>query len=99
MSQATISIRVDQTLKKSFDELCEDFGISTTAAFNVFMKTVVRERRIPFEIRSDSEAEKRERALKAFDAMRAAIADSGIPEMTLEEINAEIKEVRNARHN
>ena len=52
MSQATISIRVDQSLKQNFDILCEDFGISTTAAFNIFMKTVVRERRIPFEIRS-----------------------------------------------
>ena len=30
--------------------------------------------------------------------MRAAISDTGIPEMSLEEINAEIKEVRNARH-
>ena len=97
MSQATISIRVDQTLKKNFDALCEDFGISTTAAFNVFMKTVVRERRIPFEIRSDSEAEKRERAMKAFDAMRAAIAESGMTDMTLEEINAEIIEARNAK--
>ena len=42
MSQATISIRVDQSLKQNFDILCEDFGISTTAAFNIFMKTVVR---------------------------------------------------------
>ena len=26
MSQATISIRVDETLKKSFDSLCDEFG-------------------------------------------------------------------------
>jgi DNA-damage-inducible protein J len=98
MSQATISIRVDQALKRSFDSLCEDFGISTTAAFNIFMKTVVRERRIPFEIRSDSEVQKRQKALDAFAAMRAAVAEAGVPEMTLDEINAEIKEARNERH-
>ena len=97
MSQATISIRVDQALKTSFDSLCEDFGISTTAAFNIFMKTVVRERRIPFEIRSESEAQRRQKAMEAFAAMRIALAESGTPEMTLEEINAEIKEARNAR--
>lgn len=97
MSQATISIRVDQSLKQSFDSLCEDFGISTTAAFNIFMKTVVRERRIPFEIRSESEAQKRQNAIDAFAAMRAAVAASGMKEMSLEEINAEIKEARNAR--
>lgn len=97
MSQSTISIRVDPSLKKDFDILCEDFGISTTAAFNIFMKTVVRERRIPFEIRSDSEAQKRQKALDTFAAMRAAVADSGMREMTLEEINKEIKEARNAK--
>ena len=97
MSQATISIRVDQSLKQNFDSLCEDFGISTTAAFNIFMKTVVRERRIPFEIRSESEAQKRQKALEAFASMRASVANAGVPEMSLEEINAEIKEARDAR--
>lgn len=98
MSQAMISVRVDQSLKNNFDELCEDFGLSTTAAINMFIKAVVRERRIPFEIRSESEAQKRQNALDAFASMRAAIAEAGIPEMSLEEINAKIKEVRNARH-
>ena len=97
MSQATISIRVDQSLKQNFDILCEDFGISTTAAFNIFMKTVVRERRIPFEIRSESETEKRQKALETFASMRAAVAEACIPEMSLDEINAEIKEARNGR--
>ena len=97
MSQATISIRVDQTLKKNFDSLCEDFGISTSAAFNIFMKTVVRERRIPFEIRSESETQKRMRALEVFEEMRMAVAEAGVPEMTLDQINAEIKEARNSR--
>lgn len=97
MSQATISVRVDQSLKNNFDNLCEDFGITTTAAINIFMKAVVRERRIPFEIRSETEAQKRQSALDAFASMRAAVADAGIPEMSLEEINAEIKEARNAR--
>lgn len=98
MSQTMISVRVDQSLKNNFDALCDDFGLSTTAAINIFIKAVVRERRIPFEIRSETEAQKRQNALDAFESMRAAISDAGIPEMSLEEINAEIKEVRNARH-
>ena len=57
----------------------------------------MRERRIPFEIKTESEAQKRQKALDAFAAMRAAVAASGMKEMTLEEINAEIKEARNAR--
>ena len=32
--------------------ICDDFGSTSTAAITVFMKTVVHERRIPFEIRA-----------------------------------------------
>ena len=52
MGQATLSMRVDDTLKKKFDMICDDFGFTSTAAITVFMKTVVRERRIPFEIKA-----------------------------------------------
>ena len=98
MSQSTISIRVDQTLKKRFDALCEAFGLSATAAFNIFMKAVVREKRIPFEIRVDNNIEDtRQKAMDAFLSMRLSIADSGLSELSLDEINAEIKSVRNDR--
>lgn len=97
MSQATISIRVDQTLKKNFDLLCEVFGLSTTAAFNIFMKAVVRERRIPFEIRADNLDSSRQKAMDAFDAMRQSIAESGVAEMSPEEINSEITAARNEK--
>lgn len=97
MSQATISIRVDPTLKKNFDLLCEVFGLSTTAAFNIFMKAVVRERRIPFEIRADNVEPSRQKALDAFEAMRQSVADSGVAEMSPEEIDAEIKAARDEK--
>lgn len=97
MSQATISIRVDQTLKKKFDSLCEAFGLSATSAFNIFMKTVVRERRIPFEIRADIPDITHQKALNAFDTMRQSLANYGISQMSLEEINAEIKAARDER--
>lgn len=98
MSQSTISIRVDQTLKKNFDQLCEAFGLSATAAFNIFMKAVVREKRIPFEIRAENVMSSRQKALNAFEAMRQSISCSGMNEMTLDEINAEIKSARNERN-
>ena len=54
IAQSTLSMRVDETLKKSFDSICDDFGSTSTAEITVFMKTVVRERRIPFEIKASS---------------------------------------------
>lgn len=56
MSQATFSIRMDTDLKKQFDEICEDMGMSATTAFNIFARTVVREKRIPFEIHASEDS-------------------------------------------
>lgn len=50
MAQATFSVRMDDNLKKEFDLLCSDFGMSMSTAITVFAKAVVREKKIPFEI-------------------------------------------------
>ncbi len=94
MSQTTMSIRVDSNLKQKFDNLCNEFGLSVTSAFTIFMNAVVRERRIPFEIRTDSIEESRKKAMLAFDRMRKDAAAAGVQDLSLDEINEIIKEVR-----
>lgn len=54
MGQTSINIRMDEDLKKQFDAFCSDVGMTMTTAVCVFAKTVVRERRIPFEISAES---------------------------------------------
>jgi DNA-damage-inducible protein J len=53
MALATLTSRVDEGDKASFISFCDSVGLTTSAAINLFVKTVVRERRIPFEIRLD----------------------------------------------
>ena len=62
MAQTTMTFRVDDSLKKDFDKLCDEFGLSNTAALTIFMKTMVRERRIPFEIKALSEDDRRKKS-------------------------------------
>jgi DNA-damage-inducible protein J len=50
MAQVTFSIHMDENLKQQFDALCADFGMNVTTAFTLFVKTVVRDREIPFKI-------------------------------------------------
>lgn len=50
MAQTTISARIDEKDKAAFDRFCDDEGLSTSAAISIFVKAVLRERRIPFEI-------------------------------------------------
>ena len=92
MAQTAMTVRVDAGLKSRFDSLCEEFGMSANTAINVFIHSVVRTRQIPFTIGATEQPE-RIRALKAFYASR-----DDRPEMTLEEINAEIRAARRERH-
>ena len=88
MSTTAISIRLDSDIKKQFDDLCKEFGISTNAAFNLFARTVVREQAIPFPISlNNSESEKR--SIAAQDALSKiqALSSQEAHEWTDEEID------------
>lgn len=93
MALATFSVRMDETLKRQFDALCEDFGMNATTAFNVFARAVVRERRIPFEIQASDHINRAD-GLQAFQGLRKEAKDHGIQDLPLEEINAEIRRIR-----
>lgn len=50
MAQTNVNIRMDSELKHQLDLFCSEIGITTSAAFNIFAKTVVRQQKIPFEL-------------------------------------------------
>ena len=50
MALSTITARVDEKDKASFDAFCSNVGLNTSTAINLFVKAVLRENRIPFEI-------------------------------------------------
>ena len=53
MAQTTLSVRMDEKVKKQFDEFCNEVGLNASVAVNMFAKAVLRERRIPFEISAE----------------------------------------------
>lgn len=53
MSQANLSVRIDERDKKRFELFCNETGMNVSVAINMFIKTVLRERRLPFEIKTD----------------------------------------------
>ena len=97
MAQAIFSVRMDESLKKQFDSLCQEFGMNTSTAINIFARTVVRERRIPFEISSPEPGITREGAMNAFLQLREQAKNNGITDMSLADINKEIKAARAER--
>lgn len=53
MATTSITIRMDENLKKQAEILFEDMGLNMTTAFTLFAKAVVRQNKIPFEIVAD----------------------------------------------
>lgn len=92
MAQTAMTIRVDNKIKAQFDSLCEQFGMSANAAVNVFINAVVRQRAIPFTISANISDE----GNKLLEALYS-IDHSDRPELTLDEINAEIAAARRER--
>jgi DNA-damage-inducible protein J len=48
-----IGLRVEEEIKKGAEQACADMGLSLSAAINVFLTKVAKERRIPFELTAD----------------------------------------------
>ena len=49
----TVSVRMDENLKRDFDEICNELGLSMTTAITMLAKKMTREKRIPFELTAD----------------------------------------------
>ena len=50
---AQISLHVDDNLKKNAEIIFNEIGLNMSTAINIFLKAVVRENKIPFELRAD----------------------------------------------
>ncbi|MGN0455437.1 MAG: type II toxin-antitoxin system RelB/DinJ family antitoxin [Acutalibacteraceae bacterium] len=93
--QALIQFRADKALKQEVTEIYEALGMDLPTAFRMFMTRTKQVRGLPFDAKLPENTITAAEALNAFDELRKQAAD--VPEMTLDEINAEIAEVRAAR--
>lgn len=55
MAQTTFTIRMDEDVKREFNALCENIGLTMTTAFCVFAKKAVSEQKIPFELTANAD--------------------------------------------
>ena len=53
MAQSNVNIRMDEDVKKAFDQVCNDLGINMSIAITILAKKMIREQRIPFEVSVD----------------------------------------------
>ncbi len=90
--QVLIQFRADKNLKQEVSEIYESLGMDLPTALRMFMSMSKMVKGIPFSVTIPEGTVTRNDALSAFERMRASTANS--PEMSLDEINAEIAAAR-----
>ena len=93
--QALIQFRADKTLKQEVSKIYESLGMDLSTAFRMFMVRSKIARGLPFPAVLPEETITHAEALSAFEQLRKQAAD--VPEMSLDEINAEISAARAER--
>lgn len=48
-----VNFKLDSDVKQKMEQVCNELGLSMSAAFTIFAKKVGRENRIPFEVSID----------------------------------------------
>ena len=91
---AVLQVRVDDELKNQASEILDAIGVDLSTAVRMFLKKVIIERGIPFDTRIDESSLKFKMAIR--EAQRIS-EENGNSEMTLEEINEEIRLAREER--
>ena len=88
-------VELNEDILNQFEEFCSYAGLDISASFNIFMRAVLRENKIPFEIVGDNKLSlEREGAVKNFHEMRAEAEKRGF--LSDEEIEYEIQEAKKA---
>ena len=93
ISTVNLTVRVDENTKREFDSFCENVGLNATSAVNMFIKTVVRTRTLPFTVTDINEYDNRilmHEMKRAIQSMRETSVLNRNTDMSLDEINAEI---------
>ena len=91
---AVLQVRVDDELKNQAAAIYNELGIDLSTAVRMFFKKSVLVGGIPFDTKINESTLK---AILAIDRMRTISEENGNSEMTLDEINDEIKKAREDR--
>jgi addiction module RelB/DinJ family antitoxin len=97
------TLRIDRTDKQKAEEVFKTLGMTFSTGINVYLKTVGREQQIPFALKiianeqaqpKKSKKETLARFSANLKAMQEEAKQNGVDNMTMEEIDDIIAEVR-----
>lgn len=94
---ALLQVRVEEELKSKASVIYSELGVDLSTAVRMFLKKSIQEGGFPFDTKLNDSSLK---AILAVERMQTISEKNGNSEMSLEEINNEIKAARRERkHN
>ena len=102
MSTARISVNVDEDVKQGAQKILAEIGLDLTTAIDSFLRTIVREERIPYELRTERayrEAVHKEFIRKELEKSINEANDPNTIRLTHDEVMKKIAQRREARQN
>ena len=94
MASSLVQFRIDETTRIKASSICERLGIDLPTYMRICLSRLIQENGIPFSMKLEEPENKAVRAMRT--ASRIA-EEYGIADMTLDEINKEIDEVRKGK--
>ena len=84
----TVSLRMDDKMKKELDDMCEAMGMNITTFFMIYAKRALRDRKIPFEIVAPKELFYSKENMESIKESKQQIQEGRIVQKTMEELEA-----------
>lgn len=97
MTSTLVQIRVDENLKNEATDIFERLGLDLPTAIRVFLKKSVEKSGIPFDMKVSREKKNLKQADKLLKKTNKETKKNGIQDMSLDEINSEIKAYRDEK--
>ncbi len=92
--KASVNIKMDVSLRDQARELLAKMGLDMTTAVNMFLLTVVKEKKIPFEIKATSSNDE-ESKYEEFFAQKIKIAEQQEKAGMMRDFDTFVSEVDN----
>ena len=84
----TVSLRLEDSMKKDLDEMCSEMGMNITTFFMVYAKRALRDRKIPFDISAPIDPFYSKSNMSQIEKAAAQVEAGKVVTKTMEELEA-----------
>lgn len=84
----TVSLRLEDSMKKDLDEMCSEMGMNITTFFMVYAKRALRDRKIPFDISAPIDPFYSKSNMNQLEKAAAQVEAGKVVTKTMEELEA-----------